>query len=387
MYKLFKLNLSQIIKGFSFTVLALVISTFSINASAKDGMIPLEQLVCYGQATGFSLSPSGEYVASMVPVDENVCDIKDLTDQELAQSRRVLVVTNIETKESKVLSGTSATTSVQSFRWLNDNQLLLTRDGRAEIDSLSYYIIDKDGKNTELLLEAKMNKKKPGYEIPRVRGIYSKFPEKIMVSLRNSSSRTMSYYWLNLNTKEKTLVVRTPTIKNEVVYRFLFDHNGVAKGFLSYDTDGPDMGMVDSFYLYNEDGTFDQVGSCRHQGACFQPLAFDVDNTTLLGVGQAVQSDGSILDETDTNALWAYDTISREFTEMIIMIRIMIFIQICGSIMLLVELSYLDFRMKEKKLKKYILIIILHQLINHLKQILKDMKFHSLIGAQIYQNF
>ena len=318
MYKQFKLNLNQIIKGFSFTVLALVISTFSINASAKDGMIPLEQLVCYGQATGFSLSPSGEYVASMVPVDENVCDIKDLTDQELAQSRRVLVVTNIETKESKVLSGTSATTSVQSFRWLNDNQLLLTRDGRAEIDSLSYYIIDKDGKNTELLLEAKMNKKKPGYEIPYVRGIYSKFPEKIMVSLRNSSSRTMSYYWLNLNTKEKTLVVRTPTIKNEVVYRFLFDNNGVAKGFLSYDTDGPDMGMVDSFYLYNEDGTFDQVGSCRHQGACFQPLAFDVDNTTLLGVGQAVQSDGSILDETDTNALWAYDTVSREFTEMIL---------------------------------------------------------------------
>mgnify|MGYP000931393524 CR=1 FL=1 len=155
MYKLFKLNSSQIIKGFSFTVLTLLISTFSINASAKDGVIPLEQLVCYGQATGFSLSPSGEYVASMVPVDENVCDIKDLTDQELAQSRRVLVVTNIETKESKVLSGTSATTSVQSFRWLNDNQLLLTRDGRAEIDSLSYYIIDKDGKNTELLLEAK----------------------------------------------------------------------------------------------------------------------------------------------------------------------------------------------------------------------------------------
>ena len=59
MYKQFKLNLNQITKGFSFTVLALVISTFSINASAKDGMIPLEQLVCYGQATGFSLSPSG----------------------------------------------------------------------------------------------------------------------------------------------------------------------------------------------------------------------------------------------------------------------------------------------------------------------------------------
>jgi len=77
------------------------------------------------------------------------------------------------------------------------------------------------------------------------------------------------------------------------------------------------LGLVNSFYLYNQDGSFDKVGSCRHQAACFTPLRFDIDNTTLLGVGQAVQSDGSILNETDTNALWAYDTINREFTEMI----------------------------------------------------------------------
>jgi hypothetical protein len=75
--------------------------------------------------------------------------------------------------------------------------------------------------------------------------------------------------------------------------------------------------LVDSFYLYNKDGSFDKIGSCRHQAACFTPLRFDIDNTTLLGVGQAIQPDGSILNETDTNALWAYDTINREFTEMI----------------------------------------------------------------------
>ena len=60
MYKLFKLNLNQMIKGFSFAVFALVISTFSINASAKDGMIPIEKLVCYGQGSGYQLSPSGQ---------------------------------------------------------------------------------------------------------------------------------------------------------------------------------------------------------------------------------------------------------------------------------------------------------------------------------------
>ena len=317
MYKLSKLNSKVMAKGFSFLTLTLLISTFTSSISAKEGMIPIEKLVCYGQGTGFDLSPSGDFVAAMVPIDENKCDIEDLTDQQLMQSRRVLVVTNIKTKEAKVLSGTSAGTAVSDFSWLNDNQLLITRDGRAELDSYSYYIMDKDGKNSEMLIEAKKFKNKPGYEIPRLAGIYSKFPNKVMVSINRGSSYSRDYYWLNLDTKKKTLVVRQPTIKNESVRNFLFDHNGVAKGFLTTATDGPDLGLVDSFYLYNKDGSFDKIGSCRHQAACFTPLRFDIDNTTLLGVGQAIQPDGSILNETDTNALWAYDTINREFTEMI----------------------------------------------------------------------
>jgi hypothetical protein len=33
--------------------------------------------------------------------------------------------------------------------------LLITRDGRAELNSYSYYIMDRDGKNSEILIEAK----------------------------------------------------------------------------------------------------------------------------------------------------------------------------------------------------------------------------------------
>ena len=314
---MYKLNLNNMSKGLSFA-LVFFISTFTLNASAaKDGMIPIEKLVCYGQGTGFDLSPSGDFVAAMVPIDENKCDIEDLTDQQLMQSRRVLVVTNIKTKEAKVLSGTTAGSAVSNFSWLNDNQLLITRDGRAELNSYSYYIMDRDGKNSEMLIEAKKFKNKPGYEIPRLAGIYSKFPDKVMISMNRGSSSFRDYYWLDINTKKMTLAARSPSIKNETLGRFLFDHNGVPKGFSTYTTDGPDLGLVDSFYLYNENGSFDKISSCRHQGACFTPLSLDIDNTTILGVGQAVKPDGSIINETDTNALWSYDTINREFTEMI----------------------------------------------------------------------
>ena len=112
---MYKLNINNMVKSFSFFVLALVISSFTTNISAKNEMIPIEKLVCYGQGTGFDLSPSGDYVAAMVPIDENKCDIEDLTDQQLMQSRRVLVVTNINTKEAKVLSGTTAGSAVSDF--------------------------------------------------------------------------------------------------------------------------------------------------------------------------------------------------------------------------------------------------------------------------------
>ena len=89
-----------------------IVSSFSLDISSEsdNSIIPIEKLVCYGQGTGFSLSPSGEYVAAMVPVDENKCDIEDLSDKELIKSRRVLVVTNLATMEAKVLSGTTAST-------------------------------------------------------------------------------------------------------------------------------------------------------------------------------------------------------------------------------------------------------------------------------------
>ena len=62
-----------------------------------------------------ALSPSGDYYAAMVPVDKNVCDIKDETDQEAMSTKRVLVVTDLKTMTPKVISGTTAGSAVSSF--------------------------------------------------------------------------------------------------------------------------------------------------------------------------------------------------------------------------------------------------------------------------------
>ena len=297
-----------------------LIATFSITSIASENsIIPIEKLVCYGQGTNQALSPSGDYYAAMVPLDQNVCEIKDETDQEAEKADRVLVVTDLKTMTPKVISGTTAGSAVTSFVWLNDKTLLVSRDSRSNIDSASLYTIDRDGTNTKLLIAAKSFKNKPGYQVPSFYASYPKFPNKILITInRNSNWREFrDLYWLDINTRRTELVARVPSIKNEAVTNWLLDWNGNAKGFGTFMMEGPDMGVVRSFYKYNQDGSYKKIASCRHQEACFTPISFDIDNKTILGVGQAVKKDGSIINETDTNALWAMDYDTEQYVEMI----------------------------------------------------------------------
>lgn len=297
-----------------------LIATFSITSIANENsIIPIEKLVCYGQGTNQALSPSGDYYAAMVPLDQNVCEIKDETDQEAEKADRVLVVTDLKTMTPKVISGTTAGSAVTSFVWLNDKTLLVSRDSRSNIDSASLYTIDRDGTNTKLLIAAKSFKNKPGYQVPSFYASYPKFPNKILITInRNSNWREFrDLYWLDINTRRTELVARVPSINNEAVTNWLLDWNGNAKGFGTFMMEGPDMGVLRSFYKYNQDGSYKKIASCRHQDACFTPISFDIDNKTILGVGQAVKKDGSIINETDTNALWAMDYDTEQYVEMI----------------------------------------------------------------------
>jgi hypothetical protein len=269
-----------------------LIISFSITSVANENsIIPIEKLVCYGQGTNQALSPSGDYYAAMVPLDQNVCDIKDETDQEAVKADRVLVVTDLKTMTPKVISGTTAGSAVSNFAWLNDETLLVYRDARSSLDSYSLYTINRDGTNTKLLIAAKAFERKAGFQYPRYLASYPKFPNKIMITLnRNSNvSQFRDLYWLDINTKQTELVARVPSIKNEAVSNWLLDWDGNAKGFSTFTIEGPDMGLVRSFYKYNQDGSYKKIASCRHQDACFSPISFDIDNKTILGVGQAVK--------------------------------------------------------------------------------------------------
>ena len=97
----------------------------------------------------------------------------------------------------------------------------------------------------------------------------------------------------------------------------MLDWEGVPYGFETFMEEGPNKGIETTFYKFTDNGGYEKVLSCMHQAACFFPQSFDIDNKSILGVGQAVLPNGQIINETDTNALWSINSETGEYQEMI----------------------------------------------------------------------
>ncbi len=316
------MKLSKIL---SFMFLLSIGSVNFINAEP----IPLEKLLCGGDTSGGSLSPSGRYYAAMVPSTPPKCSIDEPEDDEMI---KVLVVIDLEDgMKAKRLSGTSMNARVSSFTWLNDKTLYITRafDYQAgtsmNVDSYSLYTIDRDGKNLKALYKAKQSKS-GGIKFPRMVSTLPQFPNKVLISVNRRPSIAYKFrdvYMLDLTTNETTLVAAEPVLEDEMFGEWVLDNNAVPRGFSSshdFKEDGkpnsPRDGLYTYYYSYNaEDGSFKKMWSCENREACFHPTTFDFDNRHLFGVGQAINVDGSIHEYTDTNALWLFDTKTEKFVE------------------------------------------------------------------------
>lgn len=307
----------------------LFLISLTLNNFLEAEPIPLEKLLCGGETSGGTLSPSGRYYAAMVPSTPPKCSIDEPEDDEMI---KVLVVIDLEDgMKAKRLSGTSMNARVSSFSWLNDKTLFITRafDYQAgtsmNVDSYSLYTIDRDGKNLKALYKAKQSKS-GGIKFPRMVSTLPQFPNKVLISINRRPSVAYKYrdvYMLDLDTNETTLVAAEPVLEDEMFGDWILDNNAVPRGFsTSHDfrEDGkpnsPRDGLYTYYYSYNAaDGSFKKMWSCENREACFHPTTFDFDNRHLFGVGQAINVDGSIHEYTDTNALWLFDTKTEKFVE------------------------------------------------------------------------
>ena len=93
----------------------LLTSFFAFETNAEN-KIPVEHFWCESAMTSGTLSPNGRYFAAMVPASGPKCSIDPDADD--AQSARVLLVRDLQTNKSEVLSGTSSKARIVWFTWL-----------------------------------------------------------------------------------------------------------------------------------------------------------------------------------------------------------------------------------------------------------------------------
>jgi dipeptidyl aminopeptidase/acylaminoacyl peptidase len=314
-------------KILSFLMLFSISFSYSINAEP----IPLEKLLCGGNSSAGTLSPSGRYYAAMVPSSSPECEISE-EDEKKDPIVDVLIVIDLEDgMKAKRLSGTNLNARVGGFRWLNDETLSISRSFDSQMgdkfnpDLYTLFTLNiKTGKRNTLY-KATMGKSGGG-QIPRIVSTLPQFKNKVLISINRRPQSFWKYrdvYMIDLDTKERTLVAREPNLKDEIFTGWILDHDGVPRFFSTSHDAGEDGkpnssrdGLYDYHYSYNvSDGSFKKMWSCENREACFHPTQFDLDSRYLFGVGQAINVDGSVHEYTDTNALWLFDTKTEKFVE------------------------------------------------------------------------
>ena len=291
--------------SFLFTFL---ISLMSLNAHSNEN-IPLQHFFCDSAMTGGSLSPDGKYFASMVPASGAKCAIEDIDDP---QAARVLLVIDLETNTPKVLSGTRGKDRLTGFTWISNTRMIFNRgtdDGG--LSGLSTWAINADGTKPKELVPGDLE---DGYPTG-VRQILDRMEDDdkhILVTYNKRRPKYTDVYKLNVFSGKLTLVAKDPVKDGQTALGWAVDQQGLVRGYVAV------KGLFTYLYHRNDaESDFELLRKFKFQEPSFSPAAYSYDPRYVYMRGQAVAADGTVIDDSDTDALWLYDAYEDKFIEKI----------------------------------------------------------------------
>tara|TARA_B100001027_G_scaffold185456_1_gene137735 strand:- start:18 stop:2015 length:1998 start_codon:yes stop_codon:yes gene_type:complete len=290
---------------FLFTFL---ISALSHEAHSNEN-IPLQHFFCDSAMTGGQLSPDGKYFASMVPASGPKCAIEEIDDP---QAARVLLVIDLETNTPKVLSGTRGKSRLTGFSWISNTRMIFNRgtdDGG--LSGYSMWAINADGTKPKELVPGGLE---DGYPTG-VRQVLDRMKDDdkhILVTYNKRRPKYTDVYKLNVFSGKLTLIAKDPVIDGQTSLGWVTDDDGVVRGYTSV------KGLYYYKYFRNSnDEEFKLIRKFKFQEPSWGISAFSDDPRYVYVRGQAVDKDGTVIDDSNTEALWLWDSYEDKFVEKI----------------------------------------------------------------------
>ena len=299
------INIKNITKTF---FSAILFSTISLNAFAEEGLIPLEHFACKSNFNEFKLSPDGKTLMIINTNKDNVCDIEPDKSLRVEESMRFsgMMLVNLETNETRRVSNGNAEDAVWGAGWLNNDRIWYqprVKKG-SKIDAYVKFAVNTDGSRRRII--------EPGsrsYEA--VYNIALDDPKHIYVFNNSRRDQIFDYYKVNVYSGKRNLIARGPDIgdmKGKAILGQIADPDGYPRGILI------DEGIDRTLYEYDRDNKEWKVHfTFRCQEPGFVPVG--TYEGKLLVAGSKFNSNGQLVEENDTNALYLYDTKTREFSE------------------------------------------------------------------------
>ena len=284
----------------------LLTSFFAFETNAEN-KIPVEHFWCESAMNNGTLSPNGRYFAAMVPATGPNCSI---SDEEEGQSPRVLLVIDLETNTPNVLSGTRSGSKIVWFQWISNSRIAFYRDAQAGLDAYSLWAINIDGTKPKLLVEGKIE---DGYATgANIMDTMDDDENHVLVSYNYRRPTVSDVYKLNVYSGKLTMVAKDTMKDGRLNTGWEVDQQGNVRGYTAL------KGLYRYLYHRNDnESDFELIRTFKFQEPAFYISQYSYNPRYIYVTGQAVAKDGTVIDDSDTDALWLYDAYNDEFVEKI----------------------------------------------------------------------
>lgn len=241
-----------------------VLLTLSINVMAKSNNIPLKDFFKSPDFRSLQLSPNGQHIAVISPINK----------------RDNLVIMDTDgLKNVRPLTGLKEE-SVSSFYWANNQEIVFTMDSDGR-EAVSIFKVDITKKKPKIVLLVGAKVSSAGIRTATTVHRLPNDPDNIIVQFNGRDVKAPDLYKLPLKSKWSKKRGKNPKMKLIAenpgdVQGWLLDHDGNVRGAISL------KGVESKFHYKNKGEKNFRVLRATHALAeSITPLVFDYDNKTL----------------------------------------------------------------------------------------------------------